>query len=153
MHLRYTALDGGDKLKGAAEMSVQDYVTGKVDLSQDEGLFALFDLRHDFPNEWYKATNPPAGATERIMNLGNVYERLPFFTKGTSPKYPNNIVATQTYLFSSTPTLPTISLNDIPLSPNNPTEFGFPMKDWQLKIGDVATPLEQLWLVARYTLG
>jgi hypothetical protein len=85
MHLRYTALDGGDKLKGLAEASVKDYVKGAVDLSQDKGLFALFDLRHDFPNEWYKATNPADGATERVMDLGNVYERLPFFTKGTSP--------------------------------------------------------------------
>jgi hypothetical protein len=27
------------------------------------------------------------------------------------------------------------------------------MSDWQLKIEDVKTPVEQLWLVARYTLG
>jgi Tc toxin complex TcA C-terminal TcB-binding domain len=150
MHHRYTALDAGHKLGAVAAGSVDDYVAGKVDLSQDEGLFALFDLRHDFPNEWYKATQPPTGATERVMNLGDVYERLPFFTKGTTPE---KIVATQAYLFSSTPTLtlPTISLNDIPLSPN-PTDVDFPMKDWQLKIGDVTTQLDQLWLVVRYTL-
>jgi hypothetical protein len=149
MHLRYTALDGGDKLKGVAEASVKNYVNGAVDLSQDEGLFAFFDLRHDFPNEWYKATQPPPGATERVMNLGNIYERLPVFTKAIKPE---NIKATEAYLFSSTPTLPTISLNDIPLSPN-PTYVDFPMKDWQLKIDDVTTQLGQLWLVTRYTLG
>ena len=27
------------------------------------------------------------------------------------------------------------------------------MSDWQLKIEDVKTPVDQLWLVARYTLG
>ena len=69
MHLRYTSLGGGDKLRAAAAGWVDDYVKGLVDLSQDEGLFALFDLRHDFPNEWCKVTNPPPGATERIMNL------------------------------------------------------------------------------------
>jgi hypothetical protein len=154
MHLRYTAVDGGDKLGKVAADWVKDYVKSVEDLSQDEGLFAFFDLRHDFPNEWYKATNPPAAATERVMNLGNVYERLPFFTKGTPPKYPNNIVATEAYLFSSTATLPTISLNDtFPLSPN-PTDVGsLPMSNWQLNIKDVTTQLDQLWLVARYTLG
>jgi hypothetical protein len=58
-HLRYTALDGGDKLRSVAAAWVKEYVKSVDDLSQDEGLFALFDLRHDFPNEWYTATNPP----------------------------------------------------------------------------------------------
>jgi hypothetical protein len=103
MHLRYTALDGGDKLRKVVDDWVNKvYVKSVEDLNRDEGLFAFFDLRHDFPNEWYKATNPPAGATERVMNLGNVYERLPFFTKsfttGTPPKI--KITATDVYLFT-----------------------------------------------------
>jgi receptor-binding and translocation channel-forming TcA subunit of Tc toxin len=148
MHLRYTALDGGDKLRGVAADWVKEYVKSVEELSRDEGLFAFFDLRHDFPNEWYKATQPPAGAMERVMTLGNVFERLPVFTRGAK------ILATDAYLFSSTATLPTISLNDtFPLSPN-PTDVGsLPMSNWQLNIKDVVTPLDQLWLVARYTLG
>ena len=82
MHMRYTALDGGDKLRGPAEASVKHFVSNAVELSQGEGLFALFDLRHDFPNEWYKSAQPLAGATERVIALGNVFERLPVFTKG-----------------------------------------------------------------------
>jgi Tc toxin complex TcA C-terminal TcB-binding domain len=100
MHLRYTALDGGDKLRKIAADWLGEYVKSVEDLSREEGLFAFFDLRHDFPNEWYKATQPQAGATERVMNLGDVYERLPIFTRGTPPA---KIMAANIYLFSSSP--------------------------------------------------
>jgi hypothetical protein len=56
MHLRYTALDGGDKLRTNAAEWVGKYVKCVEDLSQEEGLFAFFDLRHDFPNEWYNTS-------------------------------------------------------------------------------------------------
>ena len=85
--------------------------------------------------------------------LGNVYERLPFFTKAASPKskYPNNVTATKAYLFSRTENLPTISLNDAAFSSDG-TDLDIPMKDWQIKIGDSATRIDDLWLVVRYKL-
>jgi hypothetical protein len=167
LHLRYTALDGGDKLRSVAADSVKEYVKSIDDLSQDEGLFAFFDLRHDFPNEWYKATNPPDGATARVMTLGDVYERLPFFTKGTPPA---KILATDVYLFTSS----ALSSGNVTLvqgADPNSQSFTFgdgpqagtmksfvandvgQMSGWQLTINDMTTPLDQLWLVARYTLG
>jgi hypothetical protein len=162
MHLRYTALDGGDKLKTVAADWLKGYVQSVEDLSQDEGLFGFFNLRHDFPNEWYKATQPPSGATERVINLGNVSERLPFFTKGWTP---DKIAATDVYLFAS----PGLSAGNLfLLQDTNEIAFtsgvavgamdGFvahdvgPMCKWQLEIKDVTTPLDQLWLVARYTI-
>lgn len=166
MHLRYTALDGGDKLSKASADWVKGYVTSVEDLSRDEGLFAFFDLRHDFPNEWYKATNPPAGATERIMILGDVYERLPFFTKGTSPK---KILATDVYLFASSalssanitlvqgvdPNSQSFTFGDGPpcraMKSFVATDVG-QMNGWQLTITDMTTPLDQLWMVIRYKL-
>jgi hypothetical protein len=81
MQMRYTALDGGDKLKKAAGESVQAFIKGMIEMSKEEGLFAAFDLKHDFPDEWYKAMNPPAGATERVLLLRNLNELLPVFTK------------------------------------------------------------------------
>jgi hypothetical protein len=162
MHLRYTALDGGDKLKGVAEDWLTGYVKSVEDLSQDEGLFAFFDLRHDFPNEWYKATALSAGATERVIDLGAVFERLPFFTKRWKP---DKIAATDVYLFASSG----LSAGNLfLLQDTNEIAFssgvaagafdGFvahdvgAMSKWQLEIKDVTTPLDQLWLVARYTL-
>jgi len=163
MHLRYTAIDGGDELRKIAMDWLGEYVKSVEDLSREVGLFAFFDLRHDFPNEWYSATQPPAGATERILTLGNVSERLPIFTRGTPPA---KIMAANVYLFSSSP----LSSANLALLQGT-DEFSFAdgqaagtmksfvandvgqMSNWQLKIKDVNTNLDQLWLVVRYTLG
>ena len=86
MHVRYTSIDGGDKLKKVAEDALLDYIDSVDNLSREEGLFTFFDLAHDFPDEWYQATHPAPGATERVLNLGKLNERLPLFTKGRDPK-------------------------------------------------------------------
>src|SRR5262249_47216604 len=67
MNIRYTSVEGGDKLANAASAYVLAYINDAVELSQQEGLFAAFDLKHDFSNEWYKFVNPPVGATERSL--------------------------------------------------------------------------------------
>ena len=66
MHLRSTAVEGGDKLKQAAGDSAQVYMKSVDQLSQQEGLFAAFDLKHDFSASWYKATQVSAGATKEF---------------------------------------------------------------------------------------
>src|SRR5581483_9515890 len=97
MQLRYTAVEGGDKLKKTASDSVQEYIKSVDQLSQQEGLFVAFDLKHDFSSEWYRATQPPAGATERVLSLNNLNEQLPIFTRGRQPV---KIIATDVYLFT-----------------------------------------------------
>jgi len=163
MHLRYTAVEGGDKLKKAAADSVQEYINSVEQLSREEGLFAAFDLKHDFPSEWYKAMQPPSGATERLLTLTNIYERLPIFTKGRPPA---KIQATDVYLFTSAP----LSASALILAQAT-DEFTFtdgpplgtmksfvikdiscPMSSWQLKIQDTKLEVQKLWLAARYIL-
>ena len=168
IHLRYTALDGGDRLRDVAAKWVKGYIKTVADLGREEGLFALFDLRHDFPNEWYKANTSLDGTDSWAMTLGDVYERLPFFTKpftnGTPPKIKIN--ATDVYLFSSSAlSNPNIMLVEgtnegVPLEPYLDPVKSFvatgqqiPMSGWQLTISGVTSPLDQLWLVARYKLG
>ena len=172
MHVRYTALDGGDKLKEAATASVQSYVKNVEDLGREEGLFALFDLRHDFPNEWYKASNPPVGATERVIALDTLLDRLPIFTKGTT-----KILASDVYLYTPSTNPPSTLSGKLTLVQaavnfsfldsekiDNQADgtkmnafvakgVGCPLKGWQIKIADINTPVEQLWLVVRYSLG
>jgi hypothetical protein len=97
MRLRYTSVDGGDKLKAPAAGSVQDYIKSVEELSREEGLFAVFDLKNDFPNEWYNANHPPAGATERVLIIDKLNEKLPIFTKGRNAK---DIQAKEIYLFA-----------------------------------------------------
>jgi len=90
-------------------------------------------------------------------------ERLPIFTKG---RRPDKIQATDVYVFTSA-TLPASAL----VLAQATDEFTFTdgpavgamksfvikdtscaMTSWQLKIQDVNTPLEKMWLLARYVL-
>ena len=163
MQMRYTSLDGGDKLKSAAGESVQNYIKSVEELSRQEGLFAAFDLRHDFPDEWYKAMNPAAGATERVLTLHNLHERLPVFTKG---RLPAKIVLVEAHLFTGA-SLPASALVlsqgaiefdfEDPLAVGTMKSFAAkdihrPLGDWQIKIKDVIVELDKFWLVVRYVL-
>lgn len=163
MQLRYTAVDGGDKLKQPALDTVLDYIKSVVQMSQTEGLFAAFDLRHDFSSEWYKAMQPPASATERVLSLNNLYERLPIFTKGRKPE---QILANNVYVFtsaklSSAALILTEAGNDNSFTDGITAgtmksfvikDLGIPVGSWQLKIEDVKTKIEKMWLLVRYVL-
>lgn len=163
MHLRYTSMDGGDKLKGVATGVVTQFIKDVEELSKEEGLFAFFDLKQDLSSEWYRAVQPPAGATQRVLSLGDVTELLPFFAKAHDPK---KIQVTDLHLFTPAP----LSASALTLTQAK-DEFSFtdgielgglksfvikgiscPMNDWQLKIADVTTELTKLWLIVRYVL-
>jgi hypothetical protein len=156
MQMRYTSLDGGDKLKSAAAESVQTYISSIDDLSQREGLFSLFDLKHDFPNEWYKAMNPPSGTTDRVLALDNLIDRLPIFTKGHKL---DKIKATDVYLL--TPAKLTIDLNGDSFNPAG-LNYGilnsyvlngeYQMDAWRLTIKDLQSPIDKLLLAMRFKL-
>jgi hypothetical protein len=82
-------------------------------------LFVLFDVRHDFPNEWFKSTQPVAGTTDRMVVLDSLLDRLPFYTKG------KKIAATNAYLFTATATLPAsiallVGTDEIPIADPQP---------------------------------
>jgi hypothetical protein len=163
MHLRYTAVDGGDKLRKVAADSVQDYIKSVEQLSREEGLFAAFDLKHDFPSEWYKAMHPLAGATERLLTLNDLYERLPIFTKGRPPA---KIQATDVYLLtpaalSASALVLTQATDEFNFTDGPPVgtmksfvvkDISCPISHWQLKIQDVKTGIDKFWLLIRYVL-
>lgn len=62
------------------------FIKSAEDLSQDSGLFALFDPQSDFATAWAQAaaalplavTSPPP----RVISLSNIADRLPIFTWG-----------------------------------------------------------------------
>jgi Tc toxin complex TcA C-terminal TcB-binding domain len=159
MRLRYTSVDGGNKLKTPAAGSVQDYIRSVEDLSREEGLFAIFDLKNDFPNEWYNANHPPAGAPERVLTIDKLNEKLPIFTKG------KNIQAKNIYLF-----VPASLSASITATQGGSEEISFtggqtvgtmkllvsneeaPMGDLQIKIADTKTAIDKMWLLERYVL-
>lgn len=163
LQLRYTAIEGGDKLKKPAADSVQEYIKSIENLSREEGLFAAFDLKHEFSSEWHKATHPPVGATERILTLNNLNERLPIFTKGRPA---NKLQATDIYLFTSS-ILPASALKltqgteefSFTDGPSVGTmkslvikDVSFPIANWEIKIQDAKVELDKFWLIARYVL-
>jgi len=53
MHMRYTARQGGAQLKTKAAFSITELLS-QIEQNGDGGLFALFSLRHDFPQDWHK---------------------------------------------------------------------------------------------------
>jgi hypothetical protein len=164
IRLRYTSVDGGDKLKAPAAGSVRDYIASVEELSQEEGLFAVFDLKNDFPNEWYNANHPAADATERVLMIERLNEKLPIFTKGRKPE---KIQAKNIYLYLSVPgssSLPSITATQggvgITFTPGESvgtlkslvTDDEASMGNLQITIKDTSTVIDKMWLVERYVL-
>jgi hypothetical protein len=84
LQMRYTSCEGGGGLKKAALDSLIKYVKSAEELSRREGLFRMASLKHEFSTEWYRFLHPKVlqDATKpQIMELGNLLDRLPFFTK------------------------------------------------------------------------
>lgn len=98
LHLRYTSSEGGEILKSSALEYLRSYVSDNGELSRREGLFRMFSLRHEFPNEWHRYLNPIDGDIP-IIELGNIIDRLPFYTKHTAI---SNIEMTNAYLLLRT---------------------------------------------------
>src|SRR5882672_8937480 len=163
MRLRYTSVDGGDKLNKPASDSVMEYIKSVEELSREEGLFAAFDLKNDFPNEWYSANHPATGATERVLVIDKLNQKLPIFTKGRDAK---KIRAKDIYLFVSgtlAATSITATQGGDPITFTNGQTIGtmksFVAKDvdsavdnLQIKIQDTKTTIDKMWLLERYVL-
>jgi len=160
---RYTSMDGGDKLKQPASGSVTDFIKSVEDLSREQGLFAAFDIRNDFSDAWYTANHPVAGATERVMKITTLNEKLPLFTKGRSAA---KIQATDIYLFatgslSAAAFTATQGGNDITFTDGpavgSMKSFvakgaGSAMDDLEIHIADTKTAIDKIWLLERYVL-
>jgi Tc toxin complex TcA C-terminal TcB-binding domain len=79
LHMRYTARKVGGLLKQQATLELQTALNEFVHSEGQQGLAQLFSLRHEFPTEWHRFLNPPAGAAAPrsfTLNLGE--ERFPF---------------------------------------------------------------------------
>jgi hypothetical protein len=169
LHVRYTSLDGGDKLRGLAEDAVQAFLQGTIDLSRWEGLFTLFDLRSDFPNEWARVTQA-TGLTPITMALSSLAARLPFFTKATGNK---SVTASNVYLFwrsaAGKPKAPSlqqgaadpVAFGDVSIieQDSQTKTFGtpdaqtIPIDDtWIITFDKAPRAQDTLWLIVEYSL-
>ncbi|KAH8757823.1 hypothetical protein F5882DRAFT_307201, partial [Hyaloscypha sp. PMI_1271] len=161
--LRYTALDGGDKLKAAAARAVSDNIKSIEDAQKDTGLFTLFDLKAEFASEWNSAFRP--GSTVAQMRLNNLSDRLPVFTKRTKPE---RITTLNILLVGRGETLDNrdvgivVGEQTVDFKPHDGIGDGLlvvtsgyrqvPVTDWVLNIKGPSMGVERLWVVVRYAL-
>ena len=75
IHIRYTSVEGGERLKENAGGSVINYLKNVEELAKNEGLFSVIDIRHDMPDVWHQLKT---GSAADLMISDS---RLPYFTK------------------------------------------------------------------------
>jgi hypothetical protein len=82
MHVRYTAREGGDRLKGAAVTALKAAFK-QLDANGQAPLTRLFSLRHEFPGEWQRLWAPRLQGEPtpivRTITLPIAKERFPFY--------------------------------------------------------------------------
>jgi hypothetical protein len=183
MQVRYTASDGGDKLASAASSVVGTFIQNVENLSQNQGLFSIFDLRAEFASEWASITTQPLASPakpgaapspdpngSKTLSLKDLLARLPAYTKGHAP---NKIVAKDAYLMLS-PAISWVGGADLIMPNGDPTAFSkddkvgetavwqilgdeFEVGSWRIRFnargGDGKTSIERGWVIIRYTLG
>src|SRR2546421_8869144 len=70
-------------MRDAANSAVADYIKCVADLSEDQGLYAVFDVVRDFSAEWAAVT---AAGAARTLTLNALNTHLPVYTKGHAPE-------------------------------------------------------------------
>lgn len=83
LHVQYTAYERGPTLRAAANGAVKQ-VTEALDAEgQQQGFWAIWDLKNEFANEWSSLSASLVGeAVGQTMNLGDLKMRLPFWSRG-----------------------------------------------------------------------
>ena len=83
LHVRYTSVEGSTGLKTAASSAVSKYMSGA--LQSRSPIYALFDLKSDYMNDWLCMGTTEAGNTSPApLKLLGMKSRLPFWTRGTT---------------------------------------------------------------------
>ncbi|KAF4633403.1 hypothetical protein G7Y89_g4722 [Cudoniella acicularis] len=132
VHVHYTSRDGGDRLKTAAQTSVKDFLR-KIQALDKDGSFGLIDLKHDYSIEWHRlVTGSFSGETVKL-DLRNIKERLPFYTKAHKMSVSNVYVLLKTSS-ESTETI-TATVNKTKFASRKTDDF-IPSDFYCLSIGD-----------------
>jgi len=123
LNLKYTARDGGARLRDAAiaervlpAAPQQGASTSKAAFVAQSNRLRLFSLKHEFPADWYRFLNPADTAESQIMQIGLTIERFPFQYRG------RRISIDQMELFLKFKDI--YDSNTYKADPNNPTPQG-----------------------------
>jgi hypothetical protein len=89
LNLRYTAREGGERLRDVARKAAvmparpqQSFSGSTVSFPNQSGLQRLFSFRHEFPTEWYKFLHPADTSTSQSMQIALDNSRFPFTYRG-----------------------------------------------------------------------
>ncbi len=83
LHVRYTAREGGGLLRTKASDELAAAVNAVVQSADQRGLARAMSLRHEFPSDFHRLLNPPAGQTgNQRMTIGIDKARFPFLVQG-----------------------------------------------------------------------
>jgi Tc toxin complex TcA C-terminal TcB-binding domain/Neuraminidase-like domain/Salmonella virulence plasmid 28.1kDa A protein len=86
LHVHYTSRDGGDGLRQAASANILTAVDTMLVSQSDKGLSRLFDMRHEFPTEWYKFLNPANPGDQQVLSVNISPDRFSFFAQNRTLK-------------------------------------------------------------------
>lgn len=75
IHIKYTALDSG-AMKVKAKEAIDALLAAAS--TPGQGLYRIFDLKHEFSNEWHQLLNQVG---DKKMLLGKIRERLPYLVQ------------------------------------------------------------------------
>src|SRR6266516_2485282 len=127
-----------------AEKSVATFISNAEQVSNDDGLFAILDLKHDFPTQWHQLFNQ----NQQTANFVITHSHFPYLFNGRNLE----MTGTKIYLKPKaniiiTPHSTDMTLNGEPINSCNADQ------DLQLTEGTVdltSSPI-RTWLIDRGT--
>ncbi|MBO3752679.1 hypothetical protein J5X84_42080 [Streptosporangiaceae bacterium NEAU-GS5] len=174
IRLQYTAREGGGLLRTEAFKNIDTTLNSAVLAGGRTGLYRVLDLKREFPDAFYRFLQPAHPADDQVIDLGDLAERLPWFTRSFPTKKVRMVeVAAQmkdaaSYKVSVSP----LGNQLLPLTPDpaytglhratkDLTGIEAPMTSWTLKIrkadaGDFRSlppdAVRELFLIINYTV-
>jgi hypothetical protein len=171
LHMRYTSLDGGPKLKDAAIKAANLNLERVLRGGEAGGLYAIFDIRNEFATGWSRLT--AASPEDRVLQLPKLNERLPVLTRGREARAVEVSVLSEKKLPSiSIGALVDGQINKVTEMDDNKkikegvwnyttTTSSLQIGDWALKFGEdgedgggvkVDLSAKRVWILVRYML-
>lgn len=120
MQISYTAREGGSLFKKETIEYLKLLFKKIVDSVPVAGLYRMFDLKHEFPNNWYALMADGTGTFNATFSKAN----LPYFTQNTAIKVTIQSVAL--FILDSAGDMLSITMNGSAVTPmiKDATKFG-----------------------------
>ncbi|MEU5296204.1 neuraminidase-like domain-containing protein [Streptomyces umbrinus] len=86
IHLQYTAREGGGLLRTEALKDIDKTLSSVALADGRNGLYRVLDLKREFPDEFYRFLHPANPTDDQAIELGDLTDRLPSFTRAFATK-------------------------------------------------------------------